>query len=327
MARDHWQQTKCWCLSHGCSQTVYGYRTQMKPRARIHRIDDLAASARSKPATGIQEPHLPVNILPISVQEAHQAFSGPAEDPESGSDLADVEDRAGGTGPGGTGDLLGAESNASGMDPFDFFPGSHWLEEDHAGSDNNELDGERPRTPAHMQARSPSLSPVPPRSPGHAALPLPRLQTDDASNEEIFEACLYTSNCVLATGPQCGQLDRQTAHLYPLLQILQLRRHIAACIVSRCSGIVYRVKHDVDGVGKRIPSKVQPYAPLIKALQCFFLWPDFVKQFRLPSDCLSQGTLADDTYMHDFDNGMSMTINVDWYLQLFVICATHAAHM
>ncbi|KAI0748334.1 hypothetical protein C8Q80DRAFT_1103489 [Daedaleopsis nitida] len=76
-----------------------------------------------------------------------------------------------------------------------------------------------------------------------------------------------------------------------------------ACIVPRCSGVLYRLKRDVDGVEKRIPAKIQPYAPLIKALQRFFLRPDFVKHFRLPSERPGQDSLADDAYMHDFDNG------------------------
>ncbi len=126
-----------------------------------------------------------------------------------------------------------------------------------------------------------------------------------------------------------------------------------ACVVKKCPGVFYRIKHDIDGKERRVPAKVHTYVSLIKTLQRFFLRPDFVRSFQLPSVKLDKPPLQDDEYMHDFhdgvaygaytldmkrvvmpdgsvadvkirrgphrtlmsvDIGISMTINVDWYV-------------
>ncbi|KAI0631156.1 hypothetical protein C8Q77DRAFT_1062169 [Trametes polyzona] len=125
-----------------------------------------------------------------------------------------------------------------------------------------------------------------------------------------------------------------------------------ACVVKKCPGVFYRMKHNVDGKERRMPAKAHTYVSLMKTLQRFFLRPDFIRTFTLPSTKLGAPPLSDQDYMHDFhdgaafgayildnkrvvmpdgsvtdvairrgsqrtlmsvDIGISMTINVDWY--------------
>ena len=81
------------------------------------------------------------------------------------------------------------------------------------------------------------------------------------------------------------------------------------CTVRRCKGIVYRTKRTAAGptnteaTTKRVPAKIQPYAPWDLTIRRMFIHPDFVAALRKPELDSNRPDREDDDLMFDIHDG------------------------
>jgi hypothetical protein len=80
------------------------------------------------------------------------------------------------------------------------------------------------------------------------------------------------------------------------------------CTVRRCKGIVYHTKRtagpaNTEATTKRVPAKIQPYAPWDLTIRRMFIRPDFVAALRNPELDANRAEQEDDNLMFDIHDG------------------------